>query len=108
MTYITQGTVQIKINDDGDHYLMIDPIQDYVVKHAKQDYIVFIDITDMKNAKLFDKSKSEISIKKGSFLIQPLINAAFKKTNIEIEVEIDDSVVPAITTIKSIRIPAIS
>ena len=104
MTYITQGTVQIKINDDGDHYLMIDPIQDYVVKHAKQDYIVFIDITDMKNAKLFDKSKSEISIKKGSFLIQPLINAAFKKTNIEIEVEIG-SAAPAI---KSIRIPAIS
>lgn len=101
MAYITHGIVQVEING-GNHVIMINPTQNYALNHAKQDYIVFIDITNM-DAKIFNKPAKTAPVTDVT-LIQPLINAAFGKTNIEIEVDIISTDI----IIRSIKIPAIS
>ena len=109
--YITRGTVQITMAAAviGDLEIKINPSQDYTVKHIKKDYIIFMpnNAAVNVNAKVFEaptKAKLPVTNNALNALVQASINAAFKSTNIEIVVDIDEN--NNNITVQSIKIPA--
>lgn len=89
MTYITQGTVQLR-QTEKKCFVAINPVADYSVKHQDTEYVVFA------GAVQHDGSLASIILPKLELPLQPvndgirmtLIQAALNK--ISLEVEIDD------------------
>lgn len=104
--YVTRGTVQITMAAAviGDLEIKINPSQGYAVKHIKKDYIIFMpnNVAVNVNAKVFEApTKAKLPVTNNA-LVQASIDAAFKSTNIEIVVNIDENNI----TVQSIIIPA--
>lgn len=106
--YVTQGTVQVSIVTVGAFPVSfkINPHQDYAAKHDKKNYIIFMPNSggiNASDAKVFEApAETHFSVQADIVLLQALIQAAFKRTNIEIEVNINGTDI----TVNSIKIPA--
>jgi hypothetical protein len=107
MSYVTQGTVQIERKSEIEADIIINPTQDYAVKHNEREYIVFVkvkeDSEDSKDeeppsiaSKLFEKRKPFPTEK---YLIEMLTKAAVERTRVEITINAHD-------TITALKIPA--
>ena len=94
MTYLTQGKVQVRVNDKVT--VVINPAACYWVKHQGKDYTVFLEkVNPCPNPKspleyrVFLSSDQFTIDKKNNGLIQILTETAFKQTKIEIEIKIE-------------------
>lgn len=112
MSYVTQGTVQIELktgtgaNDTNDITVTINPAQDYTVRHDSKTFIVFIEDepkdqpaeagagkpkVQPRRTMAFEKTqiftiRTENSKKAESPLVQSLVDAALKRTKIEVKI----------------------
>jgi hypothetical protein len=90
MPYVTRGKVQVELKaGNGEIEVRIDPIQDYTVKHEKDNLTVFISINDDLNVQplraiAFKKTQRFRTTKES--LVQPLTYAALKQIAIEIKI----------------------
>ncbi len=102
--YITQGTVQVVTAlkaGTTDLEIKINPSQNYAIKHADKNYIVFINDAN-RDGMVFEVATKTWKIPVAeTILVAALINAASNSANIEIEVDSTGDI------IKSIKIPVI-
>jgi len=98
MSYVTQGTVQVKRRAETDADVFINPTSDYAVRHNGKEYIVFIDPQSSPlQSKVFEKTQA-FAVEQ--YLIEMLTKAAFKGTKIEITMNAERM------TIEALKIPA--
>ena len=92
MSYVTRARVQVELKAGNDEIeIRIDPVQDYSVKHEKDDLIVFVN--DDPNVKplrgvAFIKTQRFRTAEKS--LLQLLIDAALHQKAIEIKISNDE------------------
>lgn len=105
MSYVTQGTVQVKLKTVQvkletvtDAEIYVNPTPDYAVKHDGNEYIVLVDAqSSPPQSKVFDK-KTPFAV--DNSLIETLTEAAFKGIKIEITMEANS------TKIEALKVPA--
>ena len=92
MSYVTRGRVQVELKAGNDEIeIRIDPVQDYSVKHEKDDLIVFVN--DDPNVQplrgvAFIKTQRFRTAEKS--LLQLLIDVALHQKAIEIKISNDE------------------
>ncbi len=102
--YVTQGIVQVEINDT-DQLVRINPSQNYAVKHNGKNYIIFMPVVASANATVFEVVEVFTATGRPD-VTMALINAASNSTNINIVVEFPNTSSSTNIAIKSIKIPA--
>src|SRR5208282_4515674 len=108
--YVTQGTVQVVLKSTKKTEILISPTQDYNVKHVKEDYIAFINVSNGPacEAKLFKKAQLFATVKNDFETV--LTSAAFQAIPIELTITIEPTPPnpndPVPIDIVSVRIPS--
>ena len=100
MPYVTRGTIQlVETGNSNDDHILITPADDYSVKRGNDRYCVFIDPTPAAiDAKIYS---SDHKFCFNNALKESLRTAAFKRTLLELILDLDNS-----GTITEIKIPA--